>query len=223
MKRRDFLKMTGTAIGTAVLGGPSITWAATKSEEPIKIGMISPVAGVCAQWGIPMFRGARIWGDEHNAKILEEYKKNILDEASKINGLDSDLIDKLKKIKTREEILAVTWCLDNYIPLSIPKPHSWSLIFYEKLVKDGKKEIIRIFNEIGEKRIPNAAIKNLKKPSMVILKEELKLINKPDLQLSKWKGYLSEDQINKILQIVSDFGLDFYTEQLEPEYDIVNR
>jgi hypothetical protein len=146
----------------------------------------------------------------------------ILDEASKINELDTDIIDKLKKIKTREEILAAAWCLDNYILLSHPKPHPWSLIFYEKLVKDGEKEIIRIFNEIGEKRIPKKAFKNLKKPSMVIMKEELKSIIKPELQLSKWKGNLSEDQINIILQIVSDFGLDLYTEKLEPKYEKIN-
>ena len=147
----------------------------------------------------------------------------ILEEVSKIDGLDPVLIEKLKKIKTREEILAATWCLDNYIPLTSPKPHPWSLIFYEKLVQDGEKEITRIFSGIGVIKVPRLAFQNLKKPSMVIIKEELKLIKRPNLQLSKWREHLSKDQINKILQVVTDFSLDFYTKKLEPEYDKVNR
>ena len=147
---------------------------------------------------------------------------NIIDEASKVDWLNSDLINKLKKIKTREEILAASWCLDNYLPLSMSKPHPWSFVIYEKLVKEGKKEIIRLFNDIGIKRVPNAAFHNLKKPSMVMIKEEFKIIKKPEQQLSKWKKLLSEEQINKILKIVADFGLDFYTEYLEPKYDKID-
>jgi len=145
-------------------------------------------------------------------------QKEILDEASKINGFNPDRYNKLKKIKTKEEVLAASWCLDNYVPLSQKKPHPWSLVIYEKLVKDGANEISRLFNEIGEQKIPKAAVHNLKKPSMVIVKEEEKLIKKPVEQLSKWKKTLSEKQIESILKIVSEFGLDFYSNELEPDY-----
>ncbi len=145
-------------------------------------------------------------------------RKEILDEASKINGFKPELFDRLKKIKTREEILATSWCLDNYVPLSHKNSHPWSLVVYEKLVKDGENEISRLFNEIGERKIPKAAFHNLKKPSMVIVKEEKKLIKKPVEQLSKWKKTLSEKQIESILKVVSEFGLDFYSNELEPDY-----
>ena len=148
--------------------------------------------------------------------------EDILDEASKIKRIDPNIIEKLKKIKTREEILATSWCLDNYVPLYLSKAHSWSLIIYEKLVKEGEKEIECLFNEIGVKSVPRAAFHNLKKPSMVIIKDETKLIKRPEQQLSKWKQFLSEEQIDKILKIVSDFGLDIYTNQLEPEYNKIN-
>lgn len=143
---------------------------------------------------------------------------NILDEASKIKRLDLDIIDKLKKIKTREEILAASWCLDNYIPFSLPKPHTWSLVIYEKLVKDGENEIIRLFNKIDEKKIPRSAFQKLEKPSMLAEREDYKLIKKPDQQLAKWKKSLSEKQIERILEIASDFGFDFYSRELEPDY-----
>jgi hypothetical protein len=39
-----------------------------------------------------------------------------------------------------------------------------------------------------------------------------------DAQLSKWRESLTEKQIERILSIVSAFGLDFYTEEIEPDY-----
>jgi hypothetical protein len=145
-------------------------------------------------------------------------QKDILDEASKIKNLNSEIYNMLKKIKTREEILAASWCLDNFIPFFQETPHPWSTVIYEKLVKDGKKEIIKLFNEIQEQKTPKKAFKVLKKPSMVILREEKKIINKPIEQLSKWKKTLSEKQVENILNIVSNFGLDFYSNNIEPDY-----
>ena len=144
--------------------------------------------------------------------------ENILDEASKIDGLDSELLNRLRRIKTQEEILAAVWCLDNYVPLSLPKPYPWTTVIYEKLVKEGEKEVERLFNEIGETGIPQSMNRHLKLPRILTLERELKVVTKADQQLSKWKKALSEKQIDRILKIVSDFGLDFYTEELEPDY-----
>lgn len=147
-------------------------------------------------------------------------QKDILNEASKINRFNPELYNKLKKIKTREEVLAASWCLDNYVPLSQKKPHPWSIVIYEKLVKNGEKEIVNLFKEIHEEKIPKAAFHKLKKPSMVIIKEEKKIIKNPDEQLLKWKKTLSEKQIENILKVVSDFGLDFYSKNIELDYTI---
>jgi len=144
--------------------------------------------------------------------------KSVLNEASKIEGLDPFLLNKLKGIKTREEILAVVWCLDNYVPLSFPKPHPWTTIIYEKLVLDGKNEMNRIFNEIDEK-VPPSAFRLLREPSMLTMKSDLKVVGKTKEQSAKWKKFLSDEQIKRILSIVSDFGLDFYTEDIEPDYE----
>lgn len=146
----------------------------------------------------------------------------ILDEASKIEGLDHSLLNRLKKIDTLEEILAASWCLDTYVPLSYPKSHPWTVVTYEKLIKDGENEIIRIFNEIGEKNVPRSAFRHLKIPSMVTQKNDHNLVRRADEQLSKWKKSLSEKQIERILKIVSAFGLDFYTENLEPDYENIS-
>jgi hypothetical protein len=144
--------------------------------------------------------------------------ENILKEASNINNIDQNLLKRLKHIKTLEEILAVVWCLDNYVPLSFPKPYPWQIVTYEKLVKEGKKEIIQLFNKLGVKDVPKAALKHLKIPSTLAPIREYDIIKKSNEQLSKWKKTLSVEQIERILNIVSDFGLDFYTEDLEPDY-----
>lgn len=154
--------------------------------------------------------------------------ENILEEASEINELNEGLLNKLRKINTLDEILAAIWCLDNYIPLSSKKQHLWTVLTYEKLVKDGVKEITRLFGELEEKNIPEAAFKRLKIPSALALKKvgdrviEDETVVNTDKQLSKWKKKLSEKQIERILKIVSDFGLDFYTEDLEPDYNNIS-
>ena len=148
--------------------------------------------------------------------------KEILNEASQIEGLNKGLLNKLREIKTLEEIIAASWCLDNFVPLSTPKPHPWKVVIYEKLIKEGEKEFNRIFKDIGEKNIPRSAICHLKLPSNVTQKNDQRIITNTDLQLSKWKKSLSKKQIERILSIVIAFGLDFYTEEIEPDYENIS-
>ena len=143
--------------------------------------------------------------------------KQIIEEASQIDFLDSSLLKKIKTYKTKEEMLAVVWCLDNLVPLTSPKPHPWTTVIYEKLVKDGKREISRIFKEINEE-IPESALKQLREPSMLTMKSDEKYLENTNKQLSKWKKYLSKKQISRILSIVEEFGLDFYNKDIEPDY-----
>jgi len=138
-------------------------------------------------------------------------KQNVIDEISEMNVFDSNLINKLKKIETKEEILAAVWCLDNYILTSQGKPYPWNLVFYEKLVKNGEEEIKQIFESINEKNIPRSSFSLLKKPTIVTLKEDRKTVKMPDQQLSKWKDYLTEKQIERIMKIVSYFDIDLYS------------
>ena len=145
-------------------------------------------------------------------------KKMILKEAEKFDVIDSGVLDKLKKIESREEILATSWCLDNIILLSSSKPYKWIIVFYEKLVKEKESETIRILKEIGEEKLTQSMIKGLKRPSMLTLESEKQVINDVQKQLSKWKKTLSEKQIKDILNVVSLFNLDFYSEDIEPDY-----
>ncbi len=145
-------------------------------------------------------------------------KKMILKEAREIDIIGSNILKKLEKIETKEEILATAWCLDNIVPLSGPKPHKWITVCYEKLVKEKESEMIRILKEIGEDKLTQSMIKGLQTPSMLTSDDEKHIVNDAEKQLSKWKKQLSEKQVKNILDIISLFNLDFYKEDIEPDY-----
>ena len=148
-------------------------------------------------------------------------KDEIITEASAIDILEPNLIEKLERIKTIEEFLAAAWCLDNYVPLYHSDSNNWNMIFYEKLVTDGETELRKLFCEIGEEDSADLAINQLRKPSILTVEKELETVLSPDIQLSKWKKSLSKDKIKRILSVVEDFGLDFYTEKIEADYDSI--
>ncbi len=145
--------------------------------------------------------------------------KDILNEISKMDFLEEKVVNKLKRIQTTEEILAATWCLDNIIPLSVKKPYTFDIIFYEELVKDCKKAIEGLNKKYGNKNIIKPSVKGLNKPSVVASREFNVALN-TDKQLTKWKNVLSENKIKKIYEIVSIFNLDLYNKN-EPNHDII--
>lgn len=122
----------------------------------------------------------------------------------------------IKDINTPEEKLALTWCLDNYIPLSERKPHPWVLTTYEKLVTDGGNEIKRIFKSI-RREAPKDVDRYLIKPSTSTM--NYSNVAQGGDRLATWKRLLNYDQQDRILSMVSKFGLDFYTDKLEPDYE----
>ena len=77
-----------------------------------------------------------------------------------------------------------------------------------------REELKKIFSYINEK-VPREAYLKAKLPSFVTY--DRKYIGTPK-QLIKWKEKLSEKKIRNILKVVNWFGLDFYTEDPEPDY-----
>ena len=126
--------------------------------------------------------------------------------------------DIVAGIETWEEVLAATWCMDYFAPLSTPQPHPWVLVTYEKLVRHGQEEIQRIFNAL-ELEVPESAAKRLRVPSKSV--REHSPILAGEEPLAGWTKYLSKEQVERILHLVSAFGLDFYDDGLEPDYERV--
>ena len=150
-------------------------------------------------------------------------KEIVLREASQIPQIRENewLMKKLYTIKTQEEVLAAIWGLDNYVPLSYLSEHpdAWYTVVYEKLITDFDEEIKRIFDYINEE-VPEKVYEKFKRPSKTT--HDKSYLGTPK-QLLKWKNKLSERQIKNILKVAHWFGLDFYTEDPEPDYDALNK
>lgn len=129
------------------------------------------------------------------------------------------LIPINERIKSREESLALTWAIDTHIPLNTPKPHPWHLVTYESLVTNGEEAIDHIFQYLG-KPVPLQAYHQLRIPSATT--EDNSPFSQGHSALSGWKKALSSEQIDNILRVVHEVGLDFYTDELQPDYKKLN-
>ncbi|MEQ8650906.1 MAG: ABC transporter substrate-binding protein [Kiloniellales bacterium] len=68
MTKRRFLKTSAALVGAVAAPAILSSRGIANEPEPIKVGLVNPLEGECAQWGIPIVRGGQIWADEHNAK-----------------------------------------------------------------------------------------------------------------------------------------------------------
>jgi hypothetical protein len=125
-----------------------------------------------------------------------------------------------RRIRTNEEVLAARWCLDHYFLFhenaKAGNGHPWILTSYEHLLTKQADELERVVNALG-KDVPERMRDRFDVPSSSAASSlETERIHK---QLSKWRKKLSTDEVDRILRIVDDFGLDFYSKNVHPDYD----
>lgn len=61
MSAHRFSISASTALAACLLAAPAVA-------ETVRIGVLQPQAGDCAQWGIPISRGVAMWAEEMNAR-----------------------------------------------------------------------------------------------------------------------------------------------------------
>lgn len=132
-----------------------------------------------------------------------------------------DKLDIINKASTTEEKHAIIWCVSNYVPLRQFEQNELNVFFYEALCTQPEVELPRLFEVVGLEF----------KPSF------LKLVNRPSAtagvtsavmtgedKTSRWKRELTSTQIDKILRIVQEFGMDqFYTDSPMPEVSALSK
>ena len=106
----------------------------------------------------------------------------------------------------------IMWCVENLIPLSQLAQHDWILCTYEKLCNNTKEEIYRIFKRLGIKQTKRI---NYAISSCYQTRKDSAIRTGRD-PLNDWKKTLSKNEINEILGIVNDFGVDLYGKDLFP-------
>ena len=184
-------------------------------SEKFNVGhIILMVRHPCAVVVSQITSGYYGYNDLSNRCDICPKKGKILSEAEEVDCVDEDIIKKIEKIETPEEVLATVWCLDNYVPLNFLPKERWSLVPYEKLMMDKIACMQQIIDVSGIRR-PMKNIEELNKPSKVASSD---LKTDATQQLSKWKKSLSKSQIRNILDVVSALELDFYGESLTPDY-----
>jgi len=123
----------------------------------------------------------------------------------------------LEGIESHIDILAHMWALDYHVALfGQGRFYPWVLVPYERLVMEKIDELKRILNVLG---VPiSSEMKERFNRASSSASSDLKTEDALD-QLSKWKKDLSGAEIDRILDIAHNFGVDFYSRDLHPDYD----
>ena len=127
-----------------------------------------------------------------------------------------DIRRECERLSEPEELAALAWCLRYHAPLMSRKPYQFVLVCYEKLVRNGKEELIKIFNILN---IPleNKAIAQLSIPSDTVT--SISQVVKGKDPLAGWREKLTKTQCQNILNVLHIFSMDFYDFELEPNYE----
>ncbi len=123
-------------------------------------------------------------------------------------------VEIIDNTKSPEEYLAAAWAMDQLPALLELRPHPWKIITYEQLILNPTPILSEIFDDWKVSVDMDLALSKFKKPSRVVSKSGISGI-------SGWKSRLSEQQISRILSTVHAFGLDLYSFDDEPDYDLL--
>ena len=127
-----------------------------------------------------------------------------------------ELRERCQSLSRPEEIRAIQWCMRYYAPLSLPGVYPFVLLSYEGLVRHGEGELERLYRR-WELPLPTEALAMLRRPSKTVTDESQVVLGKDPL--AGWKKHLSKKEMENVLKVVSLFGLDFYTDAIEPDFE----
>jgi len=117
-------------------------------------------------------------------------------------------------VQTREEYLATIWAIKTkYISQSLPESAEHISIFYEHLLMNYNSTIEKIGNFVHAD--PTLLNLDIHKKASSSIPSRGHLLD-GEQQLQKWRKHLSNSQINKILNIVKRFDIEFYNSDLMP-------
>lgn len=106
------------------------------------------------------------------------------------------------------------WCIQNYVPLKQFKPGEVHLAFYEDLCISPNTEIPKLFSFIG-KTYDSSVLSSLNKASSV--SREDSAVNTGESLIMGWQKFITSQQIDRALEIMSLFGLDgIYSAEPQP-------
>lgn len=109
---------------------------------------------------------------------------------------------------------AAHWCIHTYVPLMLPQPRPFMVTSYEQATRYPELEFPRLFEQ-WRLRMPDELLERTRRPSGTTDRGS-GLLQGSDTDAG-WHKALSAEQIQRILAVVREFGLDFYTDDPQPD------
>lgn len=198
-------------------GNRLLPWIEHHFDIPTVLVIRHPCAVIASQ-----MKYSNGWGDDlrhrvESGSIREKMRSGEWPymPGSLFEELDDRLGGLADRIQTFEQFLTFKWIGDVLVPSRTLSPNRY-VTTYEKFVTDGRSEIERLFAHVGES-VPDSAYERLEKPSRTT--QEYSNIAKGKNPLTTWRRHLSEKQIDQILAMVHDAGIDIYDDSLVPDVD----
>lgn len=126
---------------------------------------------------------------------------------------------RLDTLRHEEEFRALTWALDQHVPLASASRSRWLLLPYERLVADGETELERVLAHLALR--PTAEARARLRRSSREAHDWSADHARADLgeRLGGWRRRLSAEQIRRVLDVVEAVGLRGWSEDLVPDAD----
>jgi hypothetical protein len=125
-----------------------------------------------------------------------------------------DHVELIRSLETDEEKHAVIWGVSNLVPLKQFQPGELNIVYYENLCIQPEVELQAIFKSLGLQYDPQPAGR-VDQPSQT--SRATSAVVTGSNKISQWKNGLRLPQIDRILRIVQNFGLDhLYGDSLLP-------
>jgi Sulfotransferase family len=106
------------------------------------------------------------------------------------------------------------WCIHTYVPLILPQPRPFIVTTYEQATREPEQEFSRLF-EKWHLPMPADLVNRTRRPSGTT--DLGSGLLKPKDADAGWRKTLTPTQVRQVLAVVRAFGLDFYTDDPQPD------
>lgn len=126
-----------------------------------------------------------------------------------------EFLELRESLSSPEEYFAAAWCMEHYAAIDQLKGRQYLTCFYEDLVTEPAREVERIC-DAWDLTVPARLAEAVAKPSG---KASDTLKADPHEQLKVWQNRLPSDVVDRMLEVLRRFGLDFYHTSRYPDRD----
>ena len=126
-----------------------------------------------------------------------------------------EIVPIVDSLEHEEEFFAARWCIDHFVPFKGGGDCRFNVVAYEKLVMEGADYLEDVL-QAWDLEVPAHVRDSIRRPSE---KASDTMRSSYDSVLTGWQDKLTQTQVARVLRVVRDFGLDFYDDSPEPDYD----